>query len=203
MPRKEFVRRGSRIFIKVILYSIACIITVVVNDIILTNLASFTSPEIMNYKVYIDGLIVLGMGYLVVNSFADATYWLLRTKAEYGTASLIRTIVRILGIGILLAVLTSVFNVNPSAALTLGSFIGMVIGFATQTILGQALAGIFIALTRPFKPGDFVNVAGQKGIVKDIHVMYTILVSEDRSIEVLIPNTTIMKSVITKTYLKN
>jgi small conductance mechanosensitive channel len=37
-----------------------------------------------------------------------------------------------------------------AAAAALGGFIGLVKGFATQQVLGQAVAGTFLLLARPF-----------------------------------------------------
>jgi len=40
----------------------------------------------------------------------------------------------------------------------LGSFIGLFVGFATQQVLGQAIAGLFILLARSFKIGNVVII---------------------------------------------
>lgn len=62
------------------------------------------------------------------------------------------------------------------AAVALGGFIGMVIGFATQQVLGQAIAGLFIMITRPFKINDVVYVAGESEVVvKDITSLFTVV----------------------------
>jgi len=41
-----------------------------------------------------------------------------------------------------------------AAGVALGGFIGMVIGFASQQVLGQAISGLFILISRPFKISD-------------------------------------------------
>ncbi|MCD6510409.1 MAG: mechanosensitive ion channel [Thermoprotei archaeon] len=196
LSRSEYKRRGGKGFAKMIALLVLCASALMINDAFFVYAVSPFMPAFSNYKVYIDAIIVLGLGYMVVNSFASSIYWLMRMEVDYATASLMRTIVRIMGIAILLAILTSVFNVNPSAALTVGSFVGMVVGFATQNVLNQAVAGIFLALTRPFKPGDSIKVAGQEGIVKEIGVMRTIIVSEDGSREILIPSSSIVNATI-------
>jgi small-conductance mechanosensitive channel len=48
----------------------------------------------------------------------------------------------------------------------------MVIRFATQQVLGQAIAGLFVLLVRPIKIGDKVNVAGEAGIVEDLNPLH-------------------------------
>ena len=60
------------------------------------------------------------------------------------------------------------------------------------------MAGLFLALSRPFELGDEISVAGQTGIVKDIKIMQTVLKARDNSKEVLIPNNTVFGAIITK-----
>jgi small-conductance mechanosensitive channel len=38
-----------------------------------------------------------------------------------------------------------------AAGVALGGFIGLVVGFASQQVLGQAVAGLFLLIARPFK----------------------------------------------------
>ncbi|MEM2448722.1 MAG: mechanosensitive ion channel, partial [Candidatus Bathyarchaeia archaeon] len=60
------------------------------------------------------------------------------------------------------------------------------------------IAGMFLVLLRPFKPGDIITVAGQTGVVKDIGIMHTILISEDGSKEILIPSNSVVTAIIVK-----
>jgi hypothetical protein len=74
---------------------------------------------------------------------------------------------------------------RPAAA-TLGGFVDLVIGFATQQVLGQAIAGTFLLLAGPFKIGDKIVGAGQEGVVEDITAMYTVIRDAEGN-KVLIP----------------
>jgi len=73
--------------------------------------------------------------------------------------------------------------------------LGMVIGFATQQVLGQAVAGLFILLPRPFKIGDRVAAAGETGVVEDISALFTIVRRDEGSV-VLLPNNMLIGSKI-------
>jgi len=94
--------------------------------------------------------------------------------------------------------MTSVFNVDPAAALTVGSFGGLVVGFATQTILSNVVAGVFLLLSRPFTHGDRVTVSGRTGVVKQIRLMHLVLETEDGTNEILIPSGTVVTQIIQK-----
>ena len=154
--------------------------------------------QFYQYLVYIQGALVIVLGYQITTSIADAVFKLTVEVSDRGTAGSLRTLIRIGGVAILLSVLTSIFKVNATAALTIGSFSGLVIGFATQNVLTQAVAGLFLALSRPFELGDEITVAGQTGVVKDIKIVQTVLKNRDGSKEILIPNNTIFGAIITR-----
>jgi|SRR5579884_942469 len=51
--------------------------------------------------------------------------------------------------------------------------IGLVIGFASQRTIGNAVAGILIAVSQPLRIGDEVEVQGTRGVVEEIGLTYT------------------------------
>jgi small-conductance mechanosensitive channel len=101
---------------------------------------------------------------------------------------------KLLGIGALVAALAGAVSGGPAAA-ALGGFIGLVIGFATQQVLGQAIAGTFLLLARPFKIGDKIVGAGQEGVVEDISAMYTVIRDAEGN-KVLIPSTKLVGDIL-------
>ena len=64
---------------------------------------------------------------------------------------------------------------------------GLAIGFALQGSLANFAAGVMLILFKPFKVGDFVELAGIAGTVKEIQIFNTILNSPD-NVRVIIPN---------------
>jgi small-conductance mechanosensitive channel len=140
-----------------------------------------------DYAVYVYIIVLLVLGWMIVSAVASMFYVMLRPKYGVSTAAAVRSMVRILGLGALLAGIAGGVA-GGAAGVALGGFIGLVIGFATQQVLGQAVAGMFILLARPFKIGDLVDVAGESEVkVRDITTMFTIIERKDRT-EVLIPN---------------
>ncbi len=73
---------------------------------------------------------------------------------------------------------------------------GFVIGFAFQETLGNLAAGLMIAVNRPFRIDDFVEVAGISGIVKEVNMMATTLNTLDNK-KVVIPNGKVWGSAVT------
>ena len=150
------------------------------------------------YLVYIQAGLLFAFGYFAVKAISGLVYTYVRRVADHPTAATLRIITRISGVAVLLSLMTSVFNVNPAAALTVGSFGGLVVGFATQTILSHVVAGVFLLLSRPFTYGDKVTVSGQTGVVKQIRLMHLVLETEDGKNEILIPSGTVVTQIIQK-----
>ncbi|MEO3993935.1 MAG: mechanosensitive ion channel family protein [Desulfurococcaceae archaeon TW002] len=145
---------------------------------------------IRDYQPYVYILVALLIGWLIVSSIASMFYAMLVPK--YGpSAAVVRSIIKILGLGALLAGIAGGVA-GGAAGVALGGFIGLVIGFATQQVLGQAVSGMFLLLARPFKIGDVIDAAGESEVeVVDIGALFTIAKKKDGNI-VLIPSTALI-----------
>ncbi|MBN2456335.1 MAG: mechanosensitive ion channel [Sedimentisphaerales bacterium] len=64
---------------------------------------------------------------------------------------------------------------------------GLAVGLALQGSLANFASGVLLIIFKPFKAGDFVEVAGTKGLVKEVHIFNTILNTPD-NVRVIIPN---------------
>lgn len=64
---------------------------------------------------------------------------------------------------------------------------GLAIGLALKDSLGNFASGVMLVLFRPFAQGDFVEVAGVSGTVKEIRIFSTILTTPDNKV-IVIPN---------------
>jgi small conductance mechanosensitive channel len=73
---------------------------------------------------------------------------------------------------------------------------GFIIGFAFQESLGNLASGMMIALNEPFRVGDYVEVGGNSGTVKDMNMMATTLSTPDNK-KVVVPNKNVWGSPIT------
>ena len=151
---------------------------------------------IQPYVVYIPAIVIFVFGYMAVRAVSAMIYTYTRRFADHSTAAAIRTITKIAGLALLLSMSSSVFNVNPTAALTVGSFGGLVVGFATQNILSHVVAGVFLLLSRPFKHGDTVTISGKTGVVKEMTLMHVVLETEED--EILIPSGSVVTQIIQK-----
>ena len=99
---------------------------------------------------------------------------------------------------IVFAVLSILPNigVKPSGLLVAGGVVGLAVGFASQSIIGNLISGIFLFIERPIKIGNGVNIDGAVGIVEDIRIMSTTLRGYD-GLYIRLPNQKVFTSKIT------
>lgn len=72
---------------------------------------------------------------------------------------------------------------------------GLGIGIALQGVLSNVVAGLTIIFTKPFRVGEHIEVAGEKGDVSAIELFSTTLVHPDRS-RIIIPNRKIVGEIL-------
>jgi small conductance mechanosensitive channel len=71
------------------------------------------------------------------------------------------------------------FGIETTSFAALIAGAGVAIGAAWSGMLGNFAAGAFMLILRPFKVGDFVNVGGVTGTVKELGLFGTTLVTPD------------------------
>ena len=69
------------------------------------------------------------------------------------------------------------------------------VGLALQGTLANFAAGIMLLVFRPFRVGDFVEIADETGFVRDIQLFFTRLTTRDNRL-VIVPNSDIFGSKI-------
>jgi len=92
-------------------------------------------------------------------------------------------------------------NVDLSGLLVAGGIAGIVIGFASQSVISNLISGLFLMFERPIRIGDIINVSDITGSVEDIRILSTVIKTFD-GIYIRIPNEKVFTSNITN-YVHN
>ncbi|AFH42278.1 mechanosensitive ion channel domain-containing protein [Fervidicoccus fontis] len=194
--RKEIAKKFTYSIYKLTLWIAAyIIISALINGYVFKLLAEH-NLNVSSYSSYINIPLAILFGYLIVASLSDVIYWNLRFKYDHSAAAGARNAIKIIGIG---AILSSIAGgvAGGTAGVALGGFLGLVVGYASQQVLGQAISGLFLLTIRPFKIGDKVNIVGEDGEVLDIGVMFILLKKSDNTL-VYIPNNSVISQKIYK-----
>lgn len=72
---------------------------------------------------------------------------------------------------------------------------GLALALAMRESLSNLAAGVLLVITRPFRAGDFVDIAGQQGEVQRIDLLQTVLTTPDNRL-ITFPNAQVMNQPI-------
>jgi len=100
---------------------------------------------------------------------------------------------------ILIAVLATVLGIYGIEATSLVAMLGaatLAIGLALQGTMSDVAAGLLLIIFRPYKLGDYVDIGGTSGTVKDINLFLTELATPD-NVKIVMPNGKAWGAVIT------
>ena len=95
---------------------------------------------------------------------------------------------------VLIAVL-SAFGIETTSLIAVFGAAGLAIGLALQGTLSNLAAGVMLLIFRPFKVGDYVDVGGLAGTVKQVSLFVTELATPD-NVQIIVPNGQVWGSAI-------
>ncbi len=135
--------------------------------------------------------IIAAVGILLIQLVQKWTKRLLEhSRLEKAAYSLILSVVRVALYLILGLVLASKLGIDTSSVVALVSVLTLAVSLSVQNALSNVISGFMLLYNKPFKTGDYVEVAGQGGTVQEIGLSYTRLATPDNK-HVSIPNSTV------------
>jgi small conductance mechanosensitive channel len=161
----------------------------------LTLSTAFLKPMLpKQYLIFLQVAQVSVIGYFVIEIIGNTLY---KLAGEYiqGTAKSIESFIKIAGAIIVIAIIISYLSQDPLVAASISTISGLVVGFAAQNIIGNAIAGLYLAITRPFKIGDRITVFGNTGVVYDIGLLNSKLLTDTGDV-VLAPNSSMVTTMV-------
>lgn len=146
--------------------------------------------------IYVQAAEIAIIGYIVLETLSKVSYKLILPGSSLENARAIRSLIRITGTIIIVASIISILVQNPFVAASISTISALVVGFAAQNILANMISGLYLSIARPFKIGDRITISSNSGIIYDIELLYTKLLTENGDI-VLVPSSSMVSSTIT------
>jgi len=168
------------------------------NDFMNSAIGTFLFDKVVPYLWQIIGaLLVLLIGFKLVNVIvkkisSSKAYEKMDTNIQSFLTNVLKISMKI----ILVIVAISMVGIQTSALIAALTTCGAAIALALQGGLSNIAAGVIIVLCRPFHVGDFINANGVAGVVKEINIYYTTLITPDNQ-RIMIPNGALSNSTIT------
>ncbi|WP_372773202.1 mechanosensitive ion channel family protein [Mangrovibacterium sp.] len=142
-------------------------------------------------------IIVLIVGLWIINRFTKVTRNVMTVKSV--NVSLILFVSSLINIGLKVLLVISVagmIGIQTTSFIAVLGAAGLAIGLALQGTLANFAGGVMILIFKPYKVGDLIQAQGHLGVVKEIHIFVTILLSPE-SKTIIIPNGAISNGDIT------
>lgn len=140
--------------------------------------------------IFVVGLLVIALIKRLVKKNSTKS-----RKIDNSAASFITSIVALVAYLALIIVFIASLGFSTTGIITALSSVMLAVALGLQNTLASLANGILLIFTKPFKAGDFVDIGGTSGTVKEIKLFSVKLVTGD-NLTVVIPNNTVFGSTI-------
>lgn len=112
---------------------------------------------------------------------------LARRNIDLTIQTFVRSFVNVLLTTLLIVAVVSALGVDTTSFTALLASVGLAAGMALSGNLQNLAGGLLLLLFRPFRVGDFITAQGESGVVKEIQILHTIILTSDNR-EIILPN---------------
>lgn len=142
-------------------------------------------------------IIVLIVGNILIKFIVNK---LLRAKKfealDPSVRSFARSGIKIALYAVLIVIVIGILGIPMASVIAVLASAGLAIGLALQGALSNFAGGIMIMIFKPFRVGDYVSCPSGEGVVSEITLFYTKLLTVDNKM-ITVPNSGLMNSAVT------
>jgi small conductance mechanosensitive channel len=162
-------------------------------DVLVENLGEF-GPFVMNVAKAILFLII---GYLVAQMFKRVVRRQIErnSRLDPTISNFVASIIYWVIIAAVLIVVLQLFGFQATSLVAILGASTLAIGLALQGTLSDVASGVLLIAFRPYKIGQFVDIDGTSGTVREVTLFTTELVTPD-NVQIIMPNSKAWGAVI-------
>ncbi|MHB8231745.1 MAG: mechanosensitive ion channel family protein [bacterium] len=162
----------------------------------------------------IEALFIAVFGIISIKLIERSLFKLLSGYISEDRAGFFRFLLSFIAYFTLILFIFATLGIDISNILLGATFLGVILGIASQSLLSNLFAGFVIIFGKPFKIGDRITVVtwqwgllmstyqheavkpGYTGVIKDINMLFTTII-EDNGFTMKAPNNILMQALIT------
>ena len=156
---------------------------------ILRNLLSYGSVLLKAVIIAVVGILLIRIVMQLLNKVLE------KSKLEKAAHRLLKSLAKTMLYILLGLMVASSLGVDVTGIVALASVLTLAISLSLQNMLANVIGGFTLLYTQPFHGGDYVEIAGQSGTVKDVGIAYTRLITPDNKM-ISIPNSAVVAAQI-------
>jgi small conductance mechanosensitive channel len=119
-----------------------------------------------------------------------------RPEIDQTLGTFVASLVRWAILAMVLVAVLGIFGIQATSVVAVFGAASLAIGLALQGTLANLAAGVMLVLFRPYKIGDYVDIAGTSGTVRDLTLFTTELNTPD-NVQIIVPNGQAWGAIIT------
>ena len=159
---------------------------------VITQFEQFMSSNVAPFAYnLIAALVIFTIGKWLAGRVSTMLKSMLGKKIDTTVASFVGNLLHIGLLAVVVIAALDRLGVETTSLIALVGAAGLAVGLALKDSLGNFAAGVMLIMFRPFKVGDYVEVAGAAGSVTEIRIFATVLTTPDNKV-ITVPNGPIM-----------
>ena len=145
----------------------------------------------------VGAIITLVIGFMIIGWIVGIVKNMMNKRGIDPTIAPFLTSLISVGLKVMLLLsVAGMFGIETTSFVAIFGAMAFAIGMALQGSLGHFASGVMILIFKPYKVGDLVDLGGNVGVVDEVQIFNTILVTPDNK-KIIVPNGVVTSGIIT------
>ncbi len=153
------------------------------------DMISRLAETLVNFAINVAiAVLVFYVGRFIIRKiFRIVSAIFIRRKVDTSLSTFVLSLINIVLYFILIVTVIGIIGIETTSFLAIFASAGVAIGMALSGTLQNFAGGVLILLLKPYKIGDYIEVQGYAGTVREIQIFSTIITTYDNK-SISIPN---------------